>query len=134
MKMLWKGDTMEGDNKSGINKRKYVRLERNFMMSYREKGSGEEFDMTNINNISKGGLFFYSNTYYPVETLLELLISFPFRIGKERVNVCAIVRAARKEGKGTYGIGVEFLKMDEEVKKELYSFIEFLKKKGHIET
>jgi len=66
---------MQGDNNSGANKRKYVRLERNFMMSYRQKGSDDEYDMTNINNISKGGLYFYSNEFYPAGTLLELLIN-----------------------------------------------------------
>jgi len=116
---------------SGAKKRQYVRLDRSVMISYKKAGSSEEYDMTSTRDISKGGTFFYSHVNYPVGTELELLVNFPFRIGKERVKVIAVVQNVRKKEQ-LYGLGVAFIKIDETVLFELYSFIDKLKKKNGI--
>lgn len=84
--------------------------------------------MTSTKDISKAGTFFFSHVNYPVGTKMELLVRFPFRIGKERVKVISKVQNVRKKEK-LYGLGVEFIKMDETVLSELHSFIDGLKKK-----
>jgi len=114
---------------SDINRRQYVRLDRSVMISYKKAESSEEYDMTNTNDISKRGTFFFSHINYPVGTKLELLVRFPFRIGKERVKVIVEVQNVRKKEK-LYGIGVLFIKMDKIVLSELCSFIDKLKKKN----
>lgn len=111
---------------SDTNRRQYIRLDRSVMISYKKAGSSEDYDMTSTKDISKAGTFFFSHINYPVGTMLELLVRFPFRIGKEYVNVISKVQNARKKG-NLYGIGVVFIKMDKTVLSELYSFIDSLK-------
>ena len=110
-------------------RRKYVRLDRSVVISYKEAGSSDEYDLTSSKDISKGGTFFYSHVNHPVGTELELLVNFPFRIGKERVKIIAKIVNVRKKEQ-LYGLGVEFIKMDETVLFELHSFIEKLKEKN----
>lgn len=114
---------------SDTERRQYIRLNRSMMISYKKAGSSEEYDMTSTKDISKGGTFFFSHVNYPVGTELELLVRFPFRIGKERVKVISKVQNVRKKEK-LYGLGVVFIKMDKTVLSELYSFIDKLKKKN----
>jgi hypothetical protein len=113
---------------SGSDKREYVRLDRSVMISYKEAGSSEGYDMTSTKDISKGGTFFFSDVNYPVGTELELLVSFPFRIGKERTKIISKVVNVIKKDK-FYGIGVQYIKMDKTVLSELHLFIDNLKKK-----
>ena len=114
---------------SGTERRQYVRLDRSWMISYKKVGSFKEYDMTSTKDISKGGMFFLSHVNYPVGTELELLVRFPFRIGKERVKVISKVQHVKKKEK-LYGLGVQFIEMDKSVLSELYSFIDKLKKKN----
>jgi len=110
-------------------RRQYVRLDRSIMISYKEAGSSEGYDMTSTKDISKGGTFFFSHMNYPVGAELELLVRFPFRIGKEPTKVIAKVQNVIKKDK-LYGIGVQYIKMDKTVLSELCSFIDRLKKKN----
>ena len=114
---------MQTDNFSGTERRRYVRLNKRFMISYKKEGSSEGCNMISTNDISKGGLSFFSHVNYPAGTALELLVSFPFRIGKERAKIIAKVKHVRKKGK-LYGIGLNFLNMDKTVRSELCSFID----------
>ena len=116
---------MQTGDFSGAEKRRHVRLDKHFVLSYKKDGSSDEYDMTSTKDISKGGTFFFSNVNYPVGTALELLVSFPFRRGKERAKVITKVKHVRKKGK-FYGIGGQFLMMDKTVLSELYSFIDNL--------
>jgi len=50
-------------------------------------------------------------------------------MGQGRVKVIAEVKTSKKEGKKTYGVGLQFLIMDKAVEAELHSFIDFLKQK-----
>ena len=109
------------------NRRQHVRLDKRFVISYKKEGSSEGYDITNTDNISKGGLFFFSHLNYPVGTKLELLVTFPFRRGKERVKLISKVMNVRKKGK-RYGIGGQFISMDKTVLSELYLFVDNLKK------
>jgi len=113
---------------SGTDKRKYIRLARSVMISYKEAGSSEGYNMTSTKDISKGGTFFFSSVNYPIGTKLEMLVSFPFRIGKERTNVISKVVNVIKKNK-FFGIGLEYIKMDNTVLSELHLFIDNLKKK-----
>jgi c-di-GMP-binding flagellar brake protein YcgR len=116
---------------SDINRREYIRLDKSVVISYKEAGSSEGYDMTSTKDISKGGTFFFSNVNYPAGTELELLVSFPFRIGKERATIISKVVNVRKKGK-RYGIGVEFISMDKTVLSEFHSFIDTIKGKSTV--
>ena len=110
------------NNFSGTEKRQCVRLDKHFVISYKRELGSDGYDITSINNISKGGLFFISHVNYPIGTALELLVTFPFRKGKERAKIISRVVNVRKKGK-RYGIGGQFIRMDKTVLSELYSFI-----------
>ena len=110
------------------NRRQHVRLDKHFVISYKKEWGSEGYDMTSTKDISKAGTFFFSHVNYPVGTELELLVTFPFRRGKERVRIIIKVKHVRMKGK-SYGIGGQFIKMDKTVLSELYSFIDNFKKK-----
>ena len=116
---------MQTGDFSGTERRQYARFDKHFVISYKKAGSSEEYDMTSTKDISKAGLFFFSHVNYPAGTALELLVTFPFRMGKERTKVIAKVVNVRKKGK-FYGIGGQFLRMDKTVLSEFYSFIDNL--------
>lgn len=116
------------NNFSGTEKRQCVRLDKNFVISYKRELGSDGYDITSINNISKGGLFFISHVNYPIGAALELIIAFPFRKGKERTKIISNVVNVIKKGK-RYGIGVQFTKMDKTVLSEFHSFIDNIKKK-----
>jgi len=128
--MLQMADVLT-NNFSGAEKRQCVRLDKHFVISYKIELSPDGYDITSINNIGKGGLFFISHMNYPIGTKLELLVTFPFRKGKERVKVISKVMNVRKKGK-FYGIGGQFIKMDKTVLSELYLFIDNIKKKSTV--
>ena len=110
------------------NRRQYIRLDRSVMISYKKAGSSEDYDMTSTKDISKAGTFFISHVNYPIGTALDLIISFPFRKGKERAKIISKVVNVRKKG-NLYGIGVQFIKMDKTILSELYSFVDNIEKK-----
>jgi len=119
------------NNFSGTEKRQCVRLDEHFVISYKRELGSDGYDITSINNISKGGLSFISHVNYPIGITLELIIAFPFRKGKERAKIISKVVNVRKKGK-LYGIGVVFIKIDKTVLSELYLFIDNIKKKSTV--
>jgi len=119
------------NNFSGTEKRQCVRLDKNFVISYKRELGSDGYDITSINNISKGGLFFISHVNYPIGTALELIITFPFRKGKDRAKIISKVVNVIKKGK-FYGIGVQFIRMNKTVLAEFHSFIDNIKKKSTV--
>ena len=117
------------NNFSGTEKRQCVRLDKNFVISYKRELGSDGYDITSINNISKGGLFFIFHVNYPIRTTLELIVTFPFRKGKERAKIISNVVNVVKKGK-RYGIGVQFIRMDKTILAEFHSFIDNIKKKS----
>lgn len=127
--MLQASEDVLTNNFSGTEKRQYVRLDEHFVISYKKELGSEGYDITSINNIGKGGLFFVSHMNYPIGTVLDLIIAFPFRRGKERAKIISKVVNVRKKA-SLYGIGVQFIKMDKTILSELYSFVDNIKKKS----
>lgn len=119
------------NNFSGAEKRQCVRLDKHFVISYKRELGSDGYDITSINNISKGGLFFISHVTYPIGTPLELIITFPFRKGKDRAKIISKVVNVREKGK-RYGIGVRFIKMNKTVLSEFHSFVDNIKKKSTV--
>ena len=65
------------------NRRQHVRIYRNFILSYHLKGKGNiKFEMSQVNNISKGGVNFISTTPFDAGSVLVIGLKTPFLSGK----------------------------------------------------
>ncbi len=60
-------------------RRKYVRVYRNFILTYhhKEKG-GDKRDISQVNNISKGGISFVATQALAVQAIIGIDLQTPF--------------------------------------------------------
>lgn len=62
----------------GREKRRYPRLQANFVISYRIKHIPKDYDLSQTKNVSQGGLLLTTNKKFAPGTQLALTIKFPF--------------------------------------------------------
>ncbi|MBP6343169.1 MAG: PilZ domain-containing protein [Candidatus Omnitrophica bacterium] len=73
---------MSDEDKSGSERRKYVRVDRNFILTYYDKNAPQvKNEITQLRNISKGGLCFVSTKAFPVSIELFVEMRTPFTTG-----------------------------------------------------
>ncbi len=71
------------------NRRQHVRVYRNFILSYKMKGKDELVDVSQINNLSRGGVSFISTC--PFETGIPLTIHIRTPFLAEAIDVEGVV-------------------------------------------
>jgi len=113
------------DQVDWIEKRAYVRIQRQFITKYRDRVSQEfvwEFPV--IKDISEGGCYFHSSVECKIGQLLDIEIQFP-RLKEPMAFVGEVMRIDDQSGDlQRYGVAVQFVDMEQEKKK---IFIETLK-------
>ncbi len=68
---------------SSQNRRQFVRVYRNFILSCHLKGQeGVRYEMSQVNNISRGGVNFSATSAFPVGGVLAIELSTPFLSSK----------------------------------------------------
>lgn len=73
---------MSDTHNSGSERRKYVRVDRNFILTYYDKQSPTvKNEITQLRNISKGGLCFVATKAFPVSMELVIEMRTPFTTG-----------------------------------------------------
>lgn len=124
---------MDGESK-GENLRKHPRIARNFVARFRVKDRPDsEWQLSTLKDISEGGCYFYSATPFEIGQVLETRILFPS--SKEPIEFLGEVKRCDSEGSGQFsrfGIGVYFMGMDEQKKKEFIETIVFFLKKKQV--
>lgn len=75
-------------------RRKYPRINAQFVVSYKIKGMADPFDLSQTKNISQGGALLTTNKRFPPGTQLALTIKFPFV--SQRINLTATVVDSRE--------------------------------------
>ena len=98
------------------NRRKFVRVYRNFICSYWLKGKEEtKIEISQINNISQGGLNFSSTFAFDQGVLLEIELKTPFI--SEKVNLEGIVLESREKISNLiFEVRLEFQNVSEQAK------------------
>jgi c-di-GMP-binding flagellar brake protein YcgR len=67
------------DQKSGIERRRYTRISKSFILTYFEKTNPrEKFEITQLRNISMGGLCFITTKPFPQGTVLGIELKTPY--------------------------------------------------------
>ena len=114
------------------NLRKHPRIAWNFVVKFRLKDNPDlNWQVSTVKDISEGGCFFYSNVSYEIGQHLDIRIQFP-SLGVPMEFTGEVKRCEeRKSGElKMFGLGVLFLEIDEEKKKQFIdTIIFFLKKK-----
>ncbi len=111
------------------NDRKYVRVVKPCSVKFRVKSNetlnnvSEEWDMVTTNNFSANGIFFFSNRFLEIGTILELKIDFSH---SHPPIICTgeIIRMSKLLGTSTIGFAIEFTKTEEQTKKIISKIIE----------
>lgn len=101
-------------------KRENKRVMQKCTLSYKVR-SDAQYKMSQVENYSKGGLGFISETEYAVGDVLEFSVRFPFFF--KRIIVDAKIVNVRQEGQ-KFNIGVAFLNMPADVLSMLDEYLQ----------
>ena len=115
---------------SFINRRKYVRIYRNFILLYRLKGQENiVYEMSQVNNISRGGVNFSSTVLLTVGGELSIEIKTPFL--NDKVNLEGVVLECKEKIPNLiYGVRVEFKNVSAQVNDVLVKIEQYAKQQG----
>jgi len=92
----------------GKNRRQFVRIFRNFMVSYTLKGKeGMRHEMSQVNNISRGGINFSATSLFQRGSELVMELKTPFLNDKVQLEG-VVLEAKEKIPNMIYTIRVEF--------------------------
>lgn len=119
------------DRNKGEDLREHSRVARNFVARFKAKDKPDsEWQVSTLKDISEKGCFFYSATPFEIDQVLEVKIQCPS--SKEPIEFSGEVKRCDATSKGEFshfGIGVYFLDVDEQKKKEFSELIAFFLKK-----
>jgi hypothetical protein len=111
-------------NYSGNEKRKYLRLDGNYILSYRPKEGYEGYDASLTANISQGGAVFTTAKEFSKGDILAVLVRFPFISQKVEIT-CEVIDSKETLRGNTkiYDTRVKFLGLSHEWFEALGEFI-----------
>ena len=117
---------MEEDKYSGPERRRYPRLNENYVVSYRQcEGVRKDFDLSQTKNISRGGACVTTRTPFEKGAHLEIVMRVPFRA--EKITVEGEVIESTEVVKNLVShTRIKFVNVDPAVEKELGAFLEKL--------
>ncbi len=101
------------------NRRKHVRIYRNYILSYHLKGKGNvKYEMSQVNNISKGGINFTVTAPFEVGSELVIELKTPFL--NDHVVLEGAVLDSREKIQGLlYEVRVQFHDLSPEAQEVL---------------
>lgn len=107
----------------GPERRRYPRLNVNFIVSYRIKEPSASFDLSQTKNLSQGGLLLTTNKAFEKGTLLAMTIRFPFV--NEKINLTGQVIGSQEKVRDLiYETHIRFQESDEAFLRDVGKFIE----------
>jgi hypothetical protein len=109
-------------NYGGPERRKFARLNANFVVSYRVKEIPDGYDLSQTKNVSQGGILLTTNRKFENSTHLAMSIRFPF-IAK-RIEVTGVVVDSKEIVRDLiYETRIQFLDLDTEFFQKLGEFV-----------
>lgn len=120
----------ESTDSEWMKKRMYPRISWTFMVRYRLRDEGgASWNVSVIKNISLGGCYFYSNTFYKVGQMLSIKVQFPAVMGAMKFTGEVKRCDERREGKSSYGLAVQFTEIDKARQTEFLDALGFFMNK-----
>ncbi len=107
------------------NSRREKRFQAHYLLKYKVQGSEAEPFITNIRDLSSGGLRFWAEKFLPEGTLLQLDFLLPALEREIHAEGC-IVRVRQAENSGIFYVAVRFSRISAEDQKALGEWIEKL--------
>ena len=105
------------------NERKYKRLKADYLVKHRPAAEAVEYSVSNIKDVSAGGVRFWTERYYPEGTLLQVSLLVP-PIDRVLNILGRAVRVRQGNWNSLYYVGVGFLEIPRADQDLLDSFIE----------
>jgi c-di-GMP-binding flagellar brake protein YcgR len=114
-------------------RRNYERIKRHFVVTYKVRGKEEKPEVSQIKDISEGGMFFTTSKNYLAGTILEVKLKTP--ISSLGINLLAkVIESEEVAPQLIYNTRVAFLQMDTLSKSLLKETVDFfirkIKKEG----
>ncbi len=113
-----------------LNSRKHPRLNVSYLVKYEIKGHGEQPHITNIKDISKGGLRFLAHEPLPHNGMIKVNILVPPLERVLEANA-QIVRVRRGKVGVLYYVAVSFLEMSQDDQEVIQQLVENVSKTGN---
>ena len=109
------------------NTRKFKRVQAHSLVKFQvaEKWGGVEPYISNVKDISAGGLRFWSADFFPEGTLLRVSTWVP-ALEKPLDALARVVRARAGKNTDSYYISVRFIEVEQELQTALNAFVENL--------
>lgn len=109
-------------------RRKYERLKKPFVVSYHVFADpASSYDLTQIKDVSIGGMRFVTSQAFPSDTILSLELRAPFKEERLKLKGCVIESKVVAEGL-IYDTRVNFVDLGSDAREELSKIINvFLK-------
>lgn len=107
------------------NERKYKRLKADYLVKHRPASESGEFAVSNIKDVSAGGVRFWTEHLYEEGTLLQVSLLVP-PIDKALQILGRAVRVRKGRWNSLYYVGVGFLEIPKDDQEFLNAFIERL--------
>lgn len=108
-------------------KRQFPRISWNFLVKFKAVASeSERWEVSTIQDLSKGGCGFFTGIKYTVGEILDIQIQFPAL--RDPVHFQGEVKRCEEKG-STFLIGVRFINMDETKTQEFNQMLDFFLKK-----
>ena len=110
-------------------KRKYPRIDKHFVVSYRKSDQEKIIDISQTKNLSLGGLLL--TTLEQFDAGAQLIVSLKVPSIADPIEINAKVVSCNKSGAGTiYETRLEFINVDEKHAEAIKQVVEQYRKKG----
>jgi hypothetical protein len=107
---------------NGPERRRYPRLNANFIVSYRAKEPSSSFDLSQTKDVGQGGLLFTASKKIEPGTMLVMTVRFPFI--PDKLELTGQVVKSQEKVKGLiYETHVQFKDSDQALIRKIGDFI-----------
>ncbi|MBN2143062.1 MAG: PilZ domain-containing protein [Candidatus Aureabacteria bacterium] len=115
----------DGFDYNGIERRKYIRFSYHYPVRHRRMGE-DTYQESESDNISLGGVMFYSSRSYGVGENIDLELDFPLGSGHQIIAVSAMVCWIQKKEMPpySYSMGVSFNSLSEDQLQQLQTMVQ----------
>lgn len=107
------------------NSRRFKRLRTEYLVKYQIPGAEGPAQVSNMKDLSAGGLKFWTETYIPEATLLRVSFIVP-PLERTVETLSRVIRVRQAKNVPIYYIAVRFIEIPEDAKEALDVFIESL--------
>ena len=115
---------------SGDERRKFSRINANFVVSYRILEEIDNYDISQTKNICIGGMLLTTNVPFEPGTRLNLEIRVPFNSNKDPINIVGrVIESKVITNNLIYDTRLEFLTIDNPSKEAVEKTVEYFSKR-----